>query len=90
MSISTRPQYAPPPRITVLNLRSGIGSHREFAVRSSAKDAIDTIHALLETQHDLLDALKTIAANAPSVQMDPQWAVDIAKKAVAKATGSAA
>ena len=31
---------------------------------------------------DLLETLRTIAANAASVQMDPQWAVRIARDAI--------
>ena len=34
----------------------------------------------------MLEALRTIVANASSVQMDPQWAVQVARSAIAAAT----
>lgn len=41
---------------------------------------------LIAAAPDLLDALRTIVANAASVQMDPQWTVQVARTAIAKAT----
>lgn len=38
---------------------------------------------------DLLETLRTIVGNAASVQMDPQWAVQVARNAIARATGEA-
>lgn len=37
---------------------------------------------LIAAAPDLLETLRTIAANAASVQMDPQWAVRIARDAI--------
>ena len=45
---------------------------------------------LIAAAPDLLDALRTIVANASSVQIDPQWAVQVARNAIAKATGAQA
>ena len=42
---------------------------------------------LIAAAPDLLEALRVIAANGASVQMDPQWAVRIAKNAIAKLRG---
>lgn len=37
---------------------------------------------LIAAAPDLLETLRTIAAHAASVQMDPQWAVRIARDAI--------
>lgn len=42
---------------------------------------------LIAAAPDLLEALRTIVIHAASVQMDPQWAVKVARSAIAKATG---
>ena len=41
---------------------------------------------LIAAAPDLLDALRTIVAHAASVQLDPQWAVRIARQAIEQAT----
>lgn len=43
--------------------------------------------ALIAAAPELLEALMTIASNASSVQLDPQWAVQVAKAAIARVTG---
>lgn len=43
--------------------------------------------ALLAAAPALLEALRTIVANASSVQFDPQWAVQVARAAIRQATG---
>jgi hypothetical protein len=48
-------------------------------------DADDAV--LIAAAPDLLEALRVIVANASSVQMYPQWAVDVARAAISKATG---
>jgi len=48
-------------------------------------DADDAV--LIAAAPDLLEALRVIVANASSVQMNPQWAVDVARAAISKATG---
>lgn len=42
---------------------------------------------LNEAAPELLAALRTIAANASSVQLDPQWAVRVARDAIANLRG---
>jgi hypothetical protein len=37
---------------------------------------------LIAASLDLLTALRVIAANGSSIQIDPQWAVQIAKNAI--------
>lgn len=46
-------------------------------------------NADLPTYSELRDALLTIKANAASVQMDPQWSVWVAARALARAGGAA-
>ena len=40
------------------------------------------IERLIAAAPDLLTALRVIAANGSSIQIDPQWAVQIAKNAI--------
>lgn len=60
---------------------NGQGINTDAAMEAGAANA-----RLIAAAPDLLGALQTIVANASSVQMDPQWAVQVARNAIAKAT----
>lgn len=52
---------------------------------ATARNANDA--ALIAAAPYMFEALQTIVANAASVQMDPQWAVRVARAAMNKAKG---
>ncbi len=43
--------------------------------------------ALIAAAPELLEALRTIVANSASVQMGPQWAVQVARNAIIRVKG---
>lgn len=61
--------------------------HIAQAATTGMGSAADANAALIAAAPELLEALRTIVANASSVQMDPQWAVDVARAAINKAIG---
>ncbi len=61
--------------------------HIAQAMTTGMGKAADANAALIAAAPELLEALRTIVANASSVQMDPQWAVDVARAAINKAIG---
>lgn len=78
---------------------AGSGNHPTWNVRlgnrgfirlpaTTDMDTMDADARLIAAAPDLLEALRTIVVNASSVQMDPQWAVQVARAAIAKAEGA--
>jgi hypothetical protein len=66
------------------------GEHHFALVANKNKSTIAENYSnarLMAAAPDLLEALQTIVANASSVQLDPQWAVQVARNVIAKVTG---